>query len=235
MRALVASILIAASLAAPARADDRAPDHAAALARLQRGVEAFRAGDYQRAHERFDEARRLAPDKPNPYRWLALTEVQLGDCPRALRNIEAFLSRVSPADPRVAELLRLRDMCRQTGILNVDSTPPQVSLRLDGVDLGTTPYRGLAVEAGDHRLEGRRSGYASRTRPIRVPAGGELDVHLELAPAVRPITGRWWFWPVVAGAAVTVAGAALWAADDPDATMLPPIHCDSTGCRALAP
>jgi tetratricopeptide (TPR) repeat protein len=235
MRALVASIVLAACLAAPARADDAAPDLGAALAHLQQGVEAFRAGDYRLAHEQFQQARRLAPDKPNPYRWLALTEVQLGDCPRALVNIEAFLSRVPRDDPRVAELVRLREMCQQTGVLNVDSTPPRVSLRLDGADLGTTPYRGLSVAAGDHTLEARRDGYTTRSRPIRVPAGGALDIHLELDRAAAPITRRWWFWPVVVGAAVTVTGVAIWATDDPADTILPPIRCDSTGCSPLAP
>lgn len=233
MRAFVASIVLAASLAAPALAD-QVPDHAAALQHLRRGVEAFRAGDYRAAHARFHDARRLAPDKPNPYRWLALTEVQLGDCPQALIHVEGFLSRVPADDPRVAELVRLRQMCKQTGVLNVDSTPPRVSLRLDGADLGTTPYRGLSVAAGDHILEARKPGFATRARPIRVPAGGELDVHLELERAARPITRRWWFWPVVVGAAVTAAGVTWWATGDPDPTMLPPIRCDPAGCQAFA-
>jgi hypothetical protein len=234
MRSLVASIVLVASLAAPAGAD-QALDLDAALEHLHRGVEAFRAGDYRAAHARFQDARRLAPDKPNPYRWLALTEVQLGDCPQALIHIEGFLSRVPSDDSRVDELVRLREMCQQTGVLNVDSTPPRVSLRLDGADLGTTPYRGLSVTAGDHTLEARKQGFATRTRPIRIPAGGELDVHIELEPAARPITRRWWFWPVVAGAAITVAGVTLWATGDPDPTMLPPIQCDLAGCRTFGP
>src|SRR5262245_26310500 len=104
MRAAAAIIAVlaaaAASRPAPARAD--AVEDAARV-HLDRGVAAFRAGDYALALRELTAASELVPDAPNPHRWLALTEVQLGDCRSALGHIEGFLSRVPADDPRTAE------------------------------------------------------------------------------------------------------------------------------------
>lgn len=121
MRLVVAAIFVAAAV--PARADDGP----AALVHLDKGVAAFRAGDFAFAHGELTLARDLAPGKPNPYRWLALTEVQLGDCPHALGNIDAFLARVGRDDPRIGEMTRLRELCRRGAVnlqLDHDITHP---------------------------------------------------------------------------------------------------------------
>ena len=234
MRALVAAIVAVAALpSAPAHADPGA-DQAAALVHLRRGVAAFRAGDFARAREELALAHRLAPDKPNPYRWLALTEVQLGDCPSALADIDGFLARVPPDEPRVPELVRLRELCRQTAIVQIDSTPQGASLRIDGAVVGSTPFRALSMRAGTHRLGAAKRGYQPRARSIVVAAGTRMDVHLALRPAARPITHRWWFWTAVAGAAVVASGAAIVATRGGGETILPPIRCDGAGCAATA-
>ena len=96
---------------APARAVEDRDD--AALRRLDTGVAAYRAGDYAAALREFEAARRLVPDKANPYRWLGLTYVQLGDCTQALLAFETFLQRVPPDDERVAEVTQQRDACER--------------------------------------------------------------------------------------------------------------------------
>jgi tetratricopeptide (TPR) repeat protein len=233
MRAFVAAIAVATLVvlgAADAHAD---PDRSDALGELQRGVAAFRAGDYDDALRAFEAAQRLAPDKPNPYRWLALTQVQLGDCPAAVRNIEGFLARVAPDEPRVAELQRLRELCQQTGILRVGSTPPQAALLIDGARAGTTPYTSLSMRAGEHTVEVSKSGYRSQSRTFTMTPGGEHALTLQLQREARPITRRWWFWTavgVVTAAAAT--GAVLVLMEDPSATMLPGVLCTpAQGCQ----
>ena len=117
MRLFVATVAVVL-LAAPARADeDRA---AAALGHLDVGIAAYRAGDYVTARGEFEAARRLVPDKPNPYRWLGMADVQLGDCTQALLAFETFLARVPADDERVAEVTRLRDGCERA-----PAPPPQ--------------------------------------------------------------------------------------------------------------
>src|SRR5207244_3121477 len=85
----------------------------AALQHLDVGVAAYRAGEYATARREFEAARKLVPDKANPYRWLGLTSVQLGDCTRALLDFETFLKLVPREDERVPEVIRLRDECQR--------------------------------------------------------------------------------------------------------------------------
>jgi hypothetical protein len=234
MRAVVASIVAAAVplVSAPVRAD---PSEQAALVHLDRGVAAFRARDYSRAHREFQAASDLAPDRPNPYRWLALTEMQLGDCRGAVGHADGFLSRVAAGDPRAPELVRLREVCSRTGALAVDSTPPRAALRIDDALVGRTPYRALSMRAGAHRLVAGSPGYRPAERSIVVQAGEELAVHLQLAPVPRPITRRWWFWTAAIGAAAAVTAAVVIASSGRDDALLPAIHCDASGCRTAAP
>jgi hypothetical protein len=228
MRLLVASIVATQLVAATVRAD---ATEDAALLHLERGVAAFEAGKFTLAHEELSIASRLAPHKPNPYRWLALALVQLGDCRRALVNIAAFVEHAEAGDPRLAELVRLRELCERTGVLSVSSTPTHAALRIDGAVVGTTPYRSLSMRAGSHRLVVEKPGFAAASRSIVLTAGGELDVQLRLARADMPITKRWWFWPSVLGTALVIAGVAVYVATDASPTLLPPIQCDPGGCR----
>lgn len=228
MRGLLASIVVASQLAMPVAHAD--PTEAAARVHLDRGVEAFRAGDFVRAHRELRIAHELAPDKPNPYRWLALTEVQLGDCARALVDIDGFLARVPPDDPRRPEMIRWRELCARTGVVHIDSTPPSATLRIDGALVGTTPYRSLSMRAGAHTLVADKPGHRSASRSIVVQPGGELDVRLELARAHTPLIRRWWFWPAVGAVALTVTGVVVVAATREGDALLPPITCGPAGC-----
>ena len=229
MRAVVASIAVAATcLAAPVRAD---PTEAAALVHLHRGVTAFRAGDFGRAHREFEAARELAPERANPYRWLALTEVQTGDCRSAVVNAEAFLTRVAADDPRAPELVRVRELCGRTGALRVESSPSRAALRIDDAVVGHTPYRAPSMRPGTYRLAADRDGYDWVERSIVVRPGAELALRLDLVPRRPPITRRWWFWTAVAaGAAAAVTATVVLAARGDDDELFAPIRCDATGC-----
>jgi tetratricopeptide (TPR) repeat protein len=117
MRAALAVVVVALSLggASPAAAESAAQGaDRTALERLDRGIDAYRAGDWVGARREFEAARRLVPDKANAYRWLGLTEVQLGDCTQALLDFQMFLKLVPANDERVPEVIRLRNECERT-------------------------------------------------------------------------------------------------------------------------
>lgn len=231
MRALVVPIAIAVQVTAGLRAfADQANqlDEKAALAHLDKGVAAFRAGKFTDALRELTLAHDLAPDKPNPFRWLALTEIQLGDCASALGHIEEFLARVSPTDERRAEMARWHDLCSRTGVLRVDSVPSRATLHIDGAEVGTTPYKSLAMRSGSHTLVADRAGYRSASRTVDLAAGAELDIKLTLEPVRDSITDRWWFWPAVGVVALGVTGGIIYAATRDG--ELPPIHCTDAGC-----
>ncbi|MEZ4398661.1 MAG: hypothetical protein R3B06_01485 [Kofleriaceae bacterium] len=120
---MVVPPLVAVLAVARLAAAEPDPVEAAAQVHLDRGIAAYQAGDFPRARAELTTARELVPHKPNPYRWLALTEVQLGDCPRAQVDIDAFMARSADDDPRRAELVRLRELCARRAAV-VSSVPP---------------------------------------------------------------------------------------------------------------
>lgn len=120
MRAPLATILAAMAFAGVARADDV---EAAAQVHLDRGIAAFGAGDLALAKKELLTAVELVPHKPNPYRWLALAEIQDGDCAHARLDVDSFLARVPPDDARIPELLRARDECKQKGVPQIVPRP----------------------------------------------------------------------------------------------------------------
>jgi hypothetical protein len=243
MAARVAWIVVALQLAATVSRGDPAED--AALAHLDRGVAAFRAGDFAAAHVELAEAQRLAPDRPNPYRWLAMTEAALGDCRSALISVERFLSHVAVDDPRVAEVVAVRGRCISTGALRIESTPSGAAIRIDdGPPIATTPTANLALPVGVHRLTIEKQGYLAQAEPLEVRAMAVTRARYTLLvdrgdgrgdrrgdrPGDRPIYQRWWFWAAVGAVAITTAGVSYAVTRDGDA-RLPPVTCGSAGCR----
>ena len=230
MTAHVAWIVVAVQLTATAAFAD--PTEDAALAHLDRGVAAYRAGDFARAHDELLEANRMAPDKPNPYRWLALAEAELDDCQSALINIEAFLSRVPAGDPRVAEQVELRDRCLHNGRIDIDSTPAGAAVRVDGGDsIGTTPARRLAMRVGPHTVTLEKPGFAAQSSRIEVRPFGTnyATFHLQ-AEQPTSITHRWWFW-VAVGAVAATAGGLIYEASRSSSPSLPVVTCNASGCH----
>ena len=125
--AVVAIVVMTLRVHAVADATDDA-----ALLHLDRGIAAFDAKDFATAQHELSIAHELAPTKANPYRWLALTEIQLGDCAIALPHIDGFLSRVTANDARIPEMTRWREFCLRstdnpqqvTGTRALSTTPP---------------------------------------------------------------------------------------------------------------
>ena len=117
----MALVMVATAVAPRAFADE---NEDAALVHMDRGTAAFNAKEYVRAHREFEAAHELGPDRANPYRWLALTEMQLGDCAKAVGNIAEFETRVAKEDARLAELQRLRVLCEQEHMAPGPIPPP---------------------------------------------------------------------------------------------------------------
>ena len=122
MQAWIATIIAALLVTGTARADDT---EAAAQVHLDRGVAAFGAGELTLALHELQIVVELVPHKPNPYRWLALTEIQQGDCAHARLDVDSFLARVPADDERIPELVRARDACQQRGVPQITTVPPR--------------------------------------------------------------------------------------------------------------
>jgi hypothetical protein len=225
---LAAVPIVIAAVAGIAAGDDVS---SAALVHLDRGVAAFEAGDFTRARREFSAANDLAPERANPYRWLALTEIQLGDCASAIDHIDGFVTRVDKTDARLPEMTRWRDLCSRSGKLQVESRPPLATLRIDGSVVGPAPYRSLSMRAGEHTVVAELPGHVAASRTVVLAPEGDISLLLEL-PATRSASRPWWFWPSIGAgvAAVVTAGVIVYARSGSDDTVLPPIRCDALGC-----
>jgi hypothetical protein len=203
MRSFVVVIVVALHLHAYAD-----PTEDAALLHLDRGVTAFNAKDFATAEREFTAAHQLVPDKANPYRWLALTEIQLGDCKSALEHIDGFIRRVPPADPRVAEMTRWREFCRREAAQPSGAETTTPTTQPTGTQ-ATTQVTGTQATTQVTGTQGLAAAPAPRDKPLRQ---------------------RWWFWPAIGTAAVAITGVTVYALTRSDGTMLPPITCSDAGC-----
>lgn len=173
--AIVASAVAVGAMQHHAYAGDETRTEDAALVHLDRGIAAFDAKDFATAQHELSIAHELAPEKANPYRWLALTEIQIGDCTSALPHIDGFLSRVAANDARIPEMTRWREFC-----LRSTDNPQQVT----------------------------------GTQGIASPASGDDE----------PVHARWWFWPLVGGAALAITGVTVYAVAHDRESTLPPVR-----------
>lgn len=191
------AVLAVGALLLCARADAEGPDAtrppAADVAKqaqelLDNGVASFKAGDLARAKVALQRVIALVPDKPNPYRWLGLVEIRLGNCKEALPNFDAFLTRVGMADPRTVEVVTLRDRCRvelepKVGTLLVATTPPGADVRLRAAGeplLGKTPLESFSIAVGNHVLALHKDGYADVQRGVSIRDGETVRLDLVL-------------------------------------------------------
>jgi len=230
MRALVVAIVAIAG-AGVARADDTEQE---AVRHLNLGIAAYKLGHYDEALRELTETDRLAPDRANTHRWFAIVYAKIGDCKSALEHVDGYMARVTDTDKRLPEIVELRDRCLGTATLLVRSTPAGASIRLDGGPvIGITPYRALGVHGGSHVVGVDLTGYDPVSRPVTMPATGQLVLDVELSPHASPPAShsRSWMWAAGAAAVVVVVVGVTYAATRDRDNHLPPIVCEGGVCR----
>jgi hypothetical protein len=211
-------------MCATARADNASD----ALQLLESGISQFQAGKLESARDAFLKARDLVPDKANPHRWLGLVYARMGKCSQAVWELESFIRRVPPNDPRTVEAATLRDRCKaelkpKFGALVVESTPSEAAVRLDDASspvIGTTPYRNEAVPVGSHLVVVDKPGFQTSQKGVQVSEQGTTKVDFSLspetvaqtvgenpAPAPEKKKPRYWMYGVIGGVAVVVVVA----------------------------
>ena len=108
MKTLLLSLLLACLLSA----QDAGPDNQAAHQVLDQAYAALRAQDYEAAVEAFQQAIRLAPDRPGVRKDLAYALLKIGEN-EAARDQFAGAMKLDPADFHVA--LEYAFLCHETG------------------------------------------------------------------------------------------------------------------------
>lgn len=198
-RALLLGLVLLSSsvLHAQGAPSKSAFDHA-----WDQALDAFHLGRYDQALGLFEEARTLAPDKPGPYRYLGRTARALERWQDCVDNtVEAV--RRNPRSRFTAEIVLDLEACRVAlgrspagnlpvgqGAIGVKTNIDGVSVKLDGINRGTTPLEPFPAQPGMHTLELRAEGYMPLELPIDVVPGIviDLEVSLDVAPgAAAPV------------------------------------------------
>jgi len=223
---MIATLVLALSLAQPAAVTATTPDKAAARALLREGTRLFDKGQHEAALDRFTRAHALYPSPKLLYN-IAQANRELGRKVEALAAFEGFLAQVEKPPPRLAADVRrsVAELQAQLAELQIRVDVTGAELQLDGKPLGLAPLPdSVWVTPGAHEIAARKNGFLPARKAIEARAGGVEQLAITLSPlgrvgtvapgqpgpvAVAPIYKRPWFWVVVGGAVVAGTVAAV--------------------------
>jgi tetratricopeptide (TPR) repeat protein len=188
---------------------------------VERGFQAFEAGNYDVAREQFGTAHALYPNARTlralgkvAYE-LSLYHASIGYLEQALMSSERPLTAAQRSETEDL-LVRVRS---HLAPVTLAVQPPIASVLLDGQPIALPADGRLMLAIGDHLLELSAPGYRPERHPLRVVPAADQRLSVLLSPAephaeaaAPPSRGsKWWLWTslgvaVVAGA---VTGAVL--------------------------
>lgn len=143
------------------------------------GQRQFAAHAYPEALAAFQGAYAQVPN-PVVLLGVASAQEQLGQRAEARATLERYLAERADAPDRAEVLARIAALpAPTTGTIRVACTPTGAAIAVDGAAAGTSPAD-VSVSAGAHELQLTLAGYAPLTRSVTVPAGGTVEVSVEL-------------------------------------------------------
>lgn len=139
----------------------------------------FDAGNYAQAEASFRAAYQAVPN-PVVLKAIAASQEHQGNISGAIATLEEYL-RSAPSAPDRAEVEgRLADLRARPATVVVTSTPPGASIVVDGQDSGQTTPSDVQLQAGEHTVELRLSGYAPAAQTFTTRAATRVRLELNL-------------------------------------------------------
>jgi tetratricopeptide (TPR) repeat protein len=182
------SLTLSAEEARAADASPAAAPSAEAVAeagqRYDRGLKLYSEGEYRLAVIEFERTYELVPDYRVLYN-IGQVRIQLGDYARARLALERYVreggDQLPPA--RLDAVKGDLDMLEgRTATLKIQSSLAGAEVVVDGESVGVTPLpEPVLMNAGDHSVEVRKSGYRARVlrRTLAGKDAGEMSVELD--------------------------------------------------------
>jgi hypothetical protein len=147
-----------------------------------RGVDAFRAGNYEEARRAFAECYQLMP-KSDVLRNLSISEIQSGHYVSAARHLKQLLSQPGdlPSNVREEANSRLAQAEAQIGQLKIGVDVAGAEISIDGHVIGRSPLDGSwYIEPGQHEIIVSKAGYPAESRQVFALAGVAIPIDVSL-------------------------------------------------------
>ena len=161
---------------------------AEAKQRFARGIDLYQDGDYGLALIEFQRVYELVPDYRVLYN-IGQVSIQLGRYASATQVLQRYLSEGGdkiPPDRAKAVQSDLEMLKGRTAFLNVTSKVEGATVYVDDRDVGTTPLsEPLLVDAGEHKLQLRKTGYVSNPQQVALAGGQTAELELALTPEAK--------------------------------------------------
>jgi hypothetical protein len=174
---------------APKTSASKADDKSGAAAQVKkardlwyRGVDAFRAGNYEEARRAFAECYQLMP-KSDVLRNLSISEIQSGHYVSAARHLKQLLAAPGDLSGNVREeaTSRLAQAEAQIGQLDIGVDVSGAEISIDGTVIGRSPLEGnWYIEPGQHEVIISKAGYPIESRQVFALAGVSIPVEVSL-------------------------------------------------------
>jgi PEGA domain-containing protein/tetratricopeptide repeat protein len=192
-----------------------------------RGVEAFRAGDYEAARVAFEQCYKLMP-KTDVLRNLSISELESGHYVSGARHLTQLLKSPEALNEKARKEAekRLAQAEAQVGRLAIVVDVTGADVVVDGVNVGKSPLdASVYVEPGQHVLLVSKQGYPTEQRQLFALAGVAIPVEVSL-DALRRKQEQ---------AALTTSATPLPVAPaQPPSSALPEPESDGIGAGSIA-
>jgi hypothetical protein len=121
----------------------------------------------------------------------------------APNSVIAAMKNSSTPLPGGSEPVPTGSPAAATGTLSISSTPPDATIFLDSVLLGTTPFELSTVTSGSHLVEIKAPGYVTSTVQVDVKPGETIVINPTLIKGSSPVPLS--VIPVIAGIIISLA------------------------------
>ncbi|MBM4318729.1 MAG: PEGA domain-containing protein [Deltaproteobacteria bacterium] len=169
------------------------------------GNAAFDAGQHEEAVRMFRVSIALTPDLAGPHRRIGQALKRLDRCDEALDHFLAYL-RLKPVGTYSDEIRQEMAECAEesesarsapgervaSSVLRLSIGVDDAVVKVDGLEMGTSPLPPLTLKAGIHRIEVSHPGFHEATRTVDLGGGEELElaIHLQQKEEAPPVKAR---------------------------------------------
>jgi tetratricopeptide (TPR) repeat protein len=159
--------------------------------RFATGLKLYEEGEFSLALIEFERAYTLVPDHRVLYN-IGQVNTQLGRYARAVRSLRQYLSEgaeLVPQERQESVKNDLNMLAARTASLFVQTRINDAEVLLDNDVIATTPMVApVLVDAGEHRLTVRKTGYLPQTKPLALAGRDEVSIEMTLEAEPKRFT-----------------------------------------------